>query len=92
MRIINSQAIQVHPFPDRVTEPKGPFPPELTLGHSLSEPEIVYDYDEAYAEDGSGFLPGATVQNNYKPLRYLRCSVCSERVLETETELHICEE
>jgi hypothetical protein len=92
MRIINKQAIQVHPVPDRVTSPKGPFPPELTLGHPLSEPEIVYDYDEAYAEDGSEFLPGATIQNAYKPLRYLRCSECSARVVETETEFHICEE
>lgn len=92
MRIINKQAIQVHPVPDRVMSPQGPFPPEMTSGHSLSEPEIVYDYQEAYAEDGSEFLPGATVQNDYKPLRYLRCSVCSVRVPETETEFHVCEE
>jgi len=92
MKIINKQAIQVHPVPDKVTAPQGPFPPELTLGHPLSEPDIIYEYEEAYAEDGSEFLPGATVQNNYKPLRYLRCSVCSARVIETETELHICED
>jgi hypothetical protein len=92
MRIINKQAIQVHPVPDRVTSPQGPFPPELTLGNPLSEPDIIYEYEEAYAEDGSEFLPGATAQNNYKPLRYLRCSVCSARVIETETEAHICEE
>lgn len=92
MRIINKQAIQAHPVPDRVTSPQGPFPPELTVGHPLSEPEIIYEYQEAYAEDGSEFLPGATAQNNYKPPRYLRCSLCHVRVLESETEYHVCEE
>ena len=92
MRIINKQAIQAHPVPDRITSPQGPFPPELTVGHPLSEPEIIYDYQEAYAEDGSEYLPGATVQNNFKPPRYLRCALCSARVLESETDDHICEE
>jgi hypothetical protein len=92
MRIINRQAVQVHPVPNRLTSPQGPFPPELTLGHPLSEPEIIYEYQEAYAEDGSEYLPGSTAQNNYKPPRYLRCSVCYTRVLESETEYHVCEE
>lgn len=92
MRIISKQAIQAHPVPDRVTTPQGPFPPELTVGHPLSEPEIIYEYQEAYAEDGSDFLLGATAQNNYKPPRYLRCSLCHVRVLDSETEYHVCEE
>jgi hypothetical protein len=92
MRIINRQAVQAHPFPTRLTSPQGPFPPELTVGHPLSEPEIVYEYPEAYAQDGSEYLPGSTAQNNYKPPRYLRCSVCHTRVLDSETEDHVCEE
>jgi hypothetical protein len=86
MRIIKHRAIQAHPFPDKVTDPQGPFSREL-----LAEPEIVYEYDPAYGEDGSDFLPGATVQNNFKPLKYLTCIVCRARVLETETDNHICE-
>lgn len=58
----------------------------------MAEPEMVYEYEQAVAEDGSDYLPGATAQNNYKPPRYLRCSLCSMRVLDTETEYHICEE
>ena len=92
MRIITKQAVQAHPVPSRVTAPQGPFPPELTVGHPMAEPDIVYDYDEAYATDGSEYLPGATAQNNYRPPRYLRCSLCHVRVLDTETEYHVCEE
>lgn len=92
MRITTRQAIQAHPVPTRVTAPQGPFPPELTVGHPMAEPEMVYEYEQAVAEDGSDFLPGATSQNNYKPPRYLRCSLCSARVLDTETEYHICED
>lgn len=85
MRIIRQQTIQVHQVPDKLTPEYGPFPREL-----FNEPEIVYP-DPAYSEDGSDFAPGATVQNNYKPIKYLRCVVCSERVAETETAYHICE-
>lgn len=92
MRIVTRQAVQAHPVPDRVTAPNGPFPPELTVGHPLAEPEIVYEYDSAYAEDGSEYLPGATAQNNYRPPRYLRCALCSMRVLDTETADHVCED
>lgn len=87
MKIVKHQAIQIHPVPSKLTAPHGPFSREL-----LAEPEIIYDYDSAYSEDGSDFLPGATVQNYFKPLKYLRCSVCLIRVLETETANHVCEE
>lgn len=86
MRIIRQQAIQVHPVPDRLTAENGPFPREL-----FDEPEIVYP-DPAYSEDGSDFLPGATVQNNFKPVKYLRCIACSARVAENMTDQHICGE
>lgn len=86
MRIIRNQAIQVHPVPDKITMERGPFPIEM-----FAEPEIVYP-DPAYSEDGSAFLPGATVQNNYKPIKYLRCVDCAERVPENETKFHVCGE
>jgi len=67
--------------------PKGPFPLEI-----FDEPKIVDNYSPEYAEDGGNFPLGATVQNNFTPLKYLRCAVCLVRVLETETENHTCED
>jgi hypothetical protein len=75
---------QAHPVPERVTAPNGPFSREL-----LAEPEIIHDYAPAFQDD---HLPGATAQNNFNPPRYLRCALCSARVLEAETEFHVCEE
>jgi hypothetical protein len=87
MRITKRDAIQVHPVPDRITSPKGPFPREL-----FEESAIVADYTPEYNEDGSGFALGATVQNNFNPPKYLRCALCLARVPETETENHVCED
>jgi hypothetical protein len=87
MKIIKRQAIQAYPVPDKLMPIRGPFSPEL-----LAEPKIVYDYESAYNEDGGDFAQGSTVQNNFNPPKYLRCKVCLVRVLETETELHSCEE
>lgn len=92
MKIITKKAVQAHPIPERVSEPQGPFPPEMTVGHPASEPEIIYDYQSALSEDGSDYLPGATSQNNYKPPKYLRCALCHERVKEEDTEYHVCKE
>jgi hypothetical protein len=88
MHVIRTvQAFQGHPVPDRVTRPRGPFPPELFV-----QPEIVNEYDPAFNEDGDGFEPGSTAQNNFTPPKWLRCYDCHERVREDETEFHICEE
>ena len=87
MRVTSRQAVQVHPVPAHATAPKGPFPREL-----FKEPELVVEYEPQYNPDGLEFPAGATVQNNFKPPKYLRCSLCLMRVLETETENHICEE
>jgi hypothetical protein len=87
MRVTKRNAIQVHPVPATMVSPKGPFPREL-----FDEPDIVVDYESADNEDGSDFPLGATSQNDFKPIRYLRCSVCLVRVLETETQDHVCEE
>lgn len=87
MRISKKQAVQVHPVPQRAMDPKGPFPREL-----FDEPEIVYNYESEYAEDGANFPLGATAQNEFKPPKYLRCALCLARVMETETENHTCED
>lgn len=86
MRVTRKPAIQVHPVPSSVQAPRGPFPPEL-----FREPEIITDYFSENSEDGSNLPLGATAQNNFKPERWLRCSVCLSRVLSTETEKHVCD-
>jgi len=86
MRIIQKiDAIQVHPVPARIMSPRGPFPPEL-----FDEPEIINAYDQS--EYGEEYELGATAQNNFTPPKWLRCGECYARVLETETEEHVCEE
>ena len=75
------QALQVHPVPDKVLDPRGPFPEDL-----FSEPEIIFNNKE------EEFAPGATAQNNFDPPKYLRCAYCHTRVLETETSNHKCGE
>jgi hypothetical protein len=87
MKVSRRQAIQVHPVPDRMVEPQGPFPREL-----FREPKIVIDEDDPYSDDGSNHPLGATVQNNFTPEKYLRCSRCFSRVTESETKNHSCEE
>jgi hypothetical protein len=79
MRVERIQALQVHPVPDKILSPKGPFPSEL-----FDEPEIVVTLPK---ED---FLPGSTAQNDFKPPRYLRCALCNTRVLENEKNEHKC--
>ena len=72
------QVHQVHPVPDKITNPRGPFPLEL-----FDEPEIVV----APSEDAQY---GATAQNDFKPKKFLRCSLCFLRVAEDQTESHEC--
>jgi len=86
MRVTRKKAVQVHPVPDRVMDPVGPFPREL-----FKEPEIVDDYKSQYSEDGSDYPLGATAQNNYRPPKHVRCAYCLARVLETEVSNHVCD-
>ena len=87
MKITRVRAVQVHPVPERVQEPIGPFPE-----HLFDEPEIVADYHPEDDEAGADFQLGATAQNNYKPVKYYRCKSCHARVTEKELESHVCEE
>ena len=88
MHVIRTVATyQGHPVPNHITRPKGPFPAELFM-----QPEVNYEYEQAYPEDGSDFQNGATAQNNFEPPVWLRCYDCHARVREDETEDHECQE
>ena len=87
MKVTRVQAVQIHPVPNKMQNPQGPFPREL-----FRESEIVSDYSPSFAEDGGDFAPGSTAQNNYSPPKVLRCGTCFARVMENETENHVCEE
>lgn len=87
MKITRVKAVQAHPVPSRVHEPRGPFP-----DHIFDEPEIVSDYTSEDDEAGINFEPGATAQNNYSPVKYYRCKACHARVASNDLELHACED
>lgn len=87
MKITRVQAIQAHPVPKRVYEPRGPFPE-----HLFDEPEIVDEYDLEQDENGSGFSLGATAQNNYKPIKSYRCKACDAKVTASQLDSHVCED
>lgn len=87
MRITRVQAKQTHPVPSTMQAAQGPFPKEL-----FRESEIVSDYDPQFNDDGLGFELGGTAQNNYKAPKVLRCGTCFARVMENETEQHVCED
>lgn len=80
------QAKQGHPVPASVIAPSGPFPREL-----FKEPHIVDDYEPAMNPDGINIPLGATAQNDFKPIKWVYCSSCYERVKAAETENHTCE-
>ena len=51
MKVTRHQAVQVHPVPDKIQNPQGPFPKEL-----FRESEIISDYEPSFAEDGGTLL------------------------------------
>ena len=60
--------------------------------HPAAQPEIVYDYAPEQNEDGTGFAPGSTAQNGFKPEKKFRCRLCLEVLFEHELDEHDCEE
>lgn len=86
MRITRVKAIQAHPVPDSVQQPRGPFP-----RHLFEEPEIVVNYDSEDDEAGRNFQPGSTAQNKYQPPKVYVCRSCHARVVEFDLDLHECE-
>jgi hypothetical protein len=81
LRVERIQTLQPHPVPDKILSPRGPFPSEL-----FDEADIVVTPSK------ENFLPGSTVQNEFKPPRYLRCALCQTKVLKTEKDGHKCGE
>jgi hypothetical protein len=86
MRITRVSAVQAHPVPKSIRDPRGPFPIEL-----FDEPEIFDEYEQESSEDGSNFPMGSTAQNKYKSPKKLVCSVCDARVYENKTGDHVCD-
>ena len=83
MRIIRKPAYQGHAVPQTAMSPRGPFPAEVLAG-----PVVTYDEDPS-----DETLPqGATAQNDYRGIRYLRCTGCGEIVREDDADSHQCEE
>lgn len=87
MRVERIATKQIHPVPNKVHQPRGPFPPEV-----LAEPKIVWDY-QRQPEDGGDDVPvEGTAQNNFKATKWFRCNDCSTLVSEAQLETHTCEE
>jgi hypothetical protein len=87
MRIERIITRQGHPIPGKVTQPRGPFPPEL-----LAEPKIIYEYDRQ-SDSGEEDLPvEGTAQNNFKESKWFSCNACKLVLTESQTETHICGE
>lgn len=57
-----------------------------------AQPEIITEYQPENAEDGAGFEPGATAQNNFRPERRFRCRHCHAVVMEFDLDDHECGE
>ena len=85
MRVERIVTKQAHPVPDRVTQPKGPFPPEV-----LAEPQILKDYLRQSDSGGEELPVEGTAQNNFKATRWFRCNDCAMTVSEAQLETHTC--
>lgn len=85
MRIERIATKQGHPVPKQAVSPKGPFPQEL-----FQRPDVIVDY---VSNDGGGDNTiGGTAQNNFSPLKYFRCKLCSLVMSEREVPDHVCED
>lgn len=87
MRIERIATRQGHPVPDTAHSPKGPFPPEL-----FETPKVVTEYLPQPDGGGEEIPVGATAQNDFKPLKWFRCKICTEVIAEHEISDHPCKE
>jgi hypothetical protein len=90
MRITKVDAVQVHYVPTRAYPPRSLDSFE-DLVDIYNDTRVVVDYEHEDDEGSSKLDPGATAQNNYKPVKYYRCRRCDERVSEYELDEHVCE-
>lgn len=78
------QAEQAHAVPQQAYHRAGLFDPALTHSERPVTSEVEVD------EMGQHFGPGATAQNNFTEVRYLKCSLCGETMPEADTPHHAC--
>lgn len=79
------QAEQAHAVPNRAYAQRGLFDPSVTRREHPVAPEREVD------EMGMPVMaPGATAQNGFQEVRYLRCNLCGEVMPEAETADHFC--
>lgn len=76
MAIIRKFAVQGHAVPLHAHSPRGPFPPEV-----LAEPQMAY-------EDNNS----DSLHVGLDDVRFFRCRLCEEVLLEAELDNHDCEE
>ena len=86
-RIQRVQAKQGHPVPSRAMPTQGPFPRDM-----YSSLPVNTEYKGVSGNGGPEIPMGSTAQNNYKSLRWFRCTLCSEVMTELDMKYHICED
>ena len=79
------QAEQAHAVPSTAYQRSGLFDPAVTRREHPVMPE--YEVDEMGLPVGA---PGATAQNGFREVKYLRCSLCGEVMPEDKTDDHDC--
>lgn len=78
-------AEQAHAVPSRAYSQRGLFDP------AVSRMERPVTRETEVDEMGVPVLgPGATAQNGFREVKYLRCSLCDEVMPEAETADHFC--
>lgn len=87
MRVERIQAKQVHPVPNKVTQPRGPFPPEV-----LAQPRVVHDYARQGDDGNLQDSVEGTAQNNFQATKWYTCNDCNMMVSEAQLETHTCGE
>lgn len=79
------QAEQAHAVPSRAYAARGLFDPAVIHRDRPEVPEVEVD------EMGMPMAaPGATAQNGFQEVRYLRCNTCGEVMPEADTPHHSC--
>lgn len=64
---------------------QGPFPRDI-----YTHPPVVTEYEQISGNGGPEIPYGSTAQNNYKPLKWVRCKKCSEVIKQSDIQYHTC--
>lgn len=76
---------QGHPIPHTAMPTQGPFPRELYM--SLP---VITEYEGISGNGGPEVPFGSTAQNDFRPLKWVRCTECLEVLKEDQTSSHEC--